>query len=143
MSTLELPRCIKKVIGVKDTGHGTAQQGPSVRPVDRRTVPYAAVAIQKFGYCFGYCLVQKAQKTLKRPANERSWSLSFLSTDSKRCEEFRSGQEKQIAGFESAAYDNFATPARTSDQRNILQINASTEHRTPTCLQWDAADFYI
>ena len=80
-----------------------------------------------FGYCFGYCLLQNAQKPLKKPANGRSASLSFLSTDSKSCEEFRSGQEKQMAGFESAAYANFATPARASTQPNILQINASTQ----------------
>jgi hypothetical protein len=55
-------------------------------------------------------LAQKASKKLKRPANGRSASQSFLSTNSKRCEEFRSGQEKQIAGFESAAYVNFRTP---------------------------------
>ena len=30
--------------------------------------------------------------------------------------------------FESSAYANFATPAKTSTQPNILQINASTEH---------------
>jgi hypothetical protein len=35
----------------------------------------------------------------------------FLSRDSNNCEEFRSGQEKQSDGFESAAYANFATPA--------------------------------
>jgi hypothetical protein len=34
-----------------------------------------------------------------------------LSADSKRSEEFRSGEEKQSGGFESAAYANFATPA--------------------------------
>ena len=39
----------------------------------------------------------------------------------------------QTFDFESAAYANFATPARTSIEPNILQINASTGMPTTFC----------
>jgi hypothetical protein len=52
--------------------------------------------------------VKKRSKSLQMLSARRPL---FLSRDSNNCEEFRSGQEKQSDGFESAAYANFATPA--------------------------------
>jgi hypothetical protein len=60
------------------------------------------------------------------PANEHSASCCLSLSNSRSSEEFRSGQKIQTFDFESAAYANFATPAATSTQPNILQINAST-----------------
>ena len=69
---------------------------------------------------------KKPQTVPKIPKNGRRASRLFSSFVSICCEEFRSGQKLQKGVFESAAYANFATPARTSSQPNILQINAST-----------------
>ena|SRR6266481_8998479 len=69
------------------------------------------VARKILGYCFGYCLLQKASKWLKIPANGFRDSRSFSFVGSRRFEEFRRGQKTQTLDFESAAYANFATPA--------------------------------
>jgi hypothetical protein len=57
---------------------------------------------------------KKPQKLPKSPANGLSESRSFSFAGSDDCEEFRSGQKLQNSHFESAAYANFATPAKSA-----------------------------
>jgi hypothetical protein len=56
---------------------------------------------------------KKPQKLPKSPANGLSASRSFSFAGSDGCEEFRSGQRLQKSHFESAAYADFATPAKS------------------------------
>jgi len=57
---------------------------------------------------------KKPQKLPKIPKNGRRASRLFSSFVSIWCEEFRSGQKLQKGVFESAAYANFATPAKSA-----------------------------
>ena len=81
---------------------------------------------QIWGNNLGNDSFKKPQKLPKSPANGLSASMPFSFAGSSDCEEFRSGQKLQNSHFESAAYANFATPAKRNYEANTLQIKEST-----------------
>src|SRR5262249_7775204 len=66
---------------------------------------------RNFGYCFGYSLFEKAQKTLKRPAKGLNASHYFCLQIQAVAKSFETDRKNRLGFFESAAYANFATPA--------------------------------
>jgi hypothetical protein len=66
---------------------------------------------RNLGTVLGTDWLKKPRKNPKGLQTAAARRCRFCLQIQEDVKEFRSGQEKQIAGFESAAYANFATPA--------------------------------